>query len=185
PTRPFALAYPCFLLLASLLVRVRGRGLIHSTGAIVLNRTSVCTVHFCHRAFEELPTASRASRGGLAYRLNAALSRAISRLAERWCYRRGRAERLVGVSEGGARQLRRHFPEMSDRILVIPNGVDTDEFRPAEDRARAGGREALEALFVGSEWERKGLRVAIEALQDNPGVGLTVVGDGDELAYRE
>lgn len=185
PTRPFALAYPCFLLLASLLVRFRGRGLVHSTGAIVLNRTSVCTVHFCHHAFEELPTASRASRGGLAYRLNAALSRAISRLAERWCYRRGRAERLVGVSEGVVRELHRYFPAMNDRILVIPNGVDTDEFRPADDRERAGDGEALEALFVGSEWERKGLRVAIESLRDNPGVGLTVIGDGDEHAYRE
>ncbi len=146
-------------------------------------------MHFCHHAFEELPALSRASRGGLAYRLNAGLARAISRLAERWCYRSGRAERLVGVSEGVARELRRFFPAMSERILVIPNGVDTDEFRPAGDSDRSPEDrregEGLEALFVGSEWERKGLKVALEALRDNPDIGLTVVGDGDEHAYRE
>lgn len=50
PSRPFAISYPWFLLAASVLARLRGRGILHSTGAIVLNRVDVCTVHFCHRA---------------------------------------------------------------------------------------------------------------------------------------
>jgi glycosyltransferase involved in cell wall biosynthesis len=184
PSRPFAIAYPCFLLLASLLVRLRGRGVVHSTGAIVLNRTSVCTVHFCHRAVAELPTFSRASRAGLAYRLNAQVARAMSRLGERWCYRPGRAERLVGVSEGVARELYRHFPAMRERTMVIPNGVDTDVFHPAESPAESGGSERLRALFVGSEWERKGLRPAIEALAECREASLLVVGEGDAESYR-
>ena len=186
PSRPFAIAYPCFLLLGSLIVLLRGRGPIHSTGAIVLNRTSVCTVHYCHRAASALPAFSRASRPGLPYRLNARIAKAMSRIAERWCYRPGRARRLVGVSEGVARELRRYFPAMLDRIDVIPNGVDTEAFRPPRDPGPRHGGNGLEALFVGSEWERKGLGVAIEALDGaDPDIHLTVVGDGDEGAYRE
>lgn len=184
PSRPFALSYPLFLLLASVLVLVRGRGVVHSTGAIVLNRTSICTVHYCHHAAAELPTFSRASREGAAYRLNAWLARWMSRLGERWCYRRGRTRRLVGVSEGVAHELRRHFPKMQTCIRTIPNGVDTEAFRPPEEDEDADYQGRLEALFVGSEWERKGLGPAIEALDGNPGVDLRVVGDGDTEAYR-
>lgn len=183
PSRPFPIAYPWFLLVASLLVRLRGRGIVHSTGAILLTRTDVCTVHFCHRAFAKLPQFSRASRSGLAYRLNARASRMMSRLAERWCYRPAKAGRLVGVSLGVARELRENYPAMADRVTVIPNGVDTGTFHPPEEGTATGEPGRLRALFVGSEWERKGLGIAIEALRDNPGVSLTVVGSGDAEAY--
>jgi glycosyltransferase involved in cell wall biosynthesis len=184
PSRPFSIGYPCFLVLASLLVRLRGRGLIHSTGAIVLNATDVCTVHFCHRAVADLPGFSRSSRSGIAYRLNAGVVRLLSRAAERWCYRPGRARRLVAVSAGLERELNRHFPGMRARTSVIPNGVDTDSFRPAGETAdRNGSGDRLIALFVGSEWERKGLRPAIEALAGCPEAELTIVGGGDSAAY--
>jgi glycosyltransferase involved in cell wall biosynthesis len=184
PSRPFTLANPWFILVASLLVRLRRRGIVHSTGAIVLNRVDVCTVHFCHRAVARLPQFSRASRGGLLYRLNARASKAMSRLAERWCYRPSRASRLVGVSMGVARELRDNYPAMSERITVIPNGVDTDAFRPREEEEVSEGSPPLRALFVGSEWERKGLRIAIEAIRGNPTVSLTVVGSGDQESFR-
>jgi UDP-glucose:(heptosyl)LPS alpha-1,3-glucosyltransferase len=183
PSRPFPVAYLWFLLIATLLVRVRGRGIVHSTGAIILTRTDVCTVHFCHRAFAKLPQFSRASRAGLAYRINARASRAMSLLAERWCYRPAKAGRLVGVSLGVARELRESYPAMRDRVMVIPNGVDTETFHPPEEGTVTGEPGRLRALFVGSEWERKGLGIAIEALRDNPGVSLTVVGSGDAEAY--
>ena len=187
PARPFAIAFPVFLLLGSLLVRLRSRGLVHSTGAIVLNRVQICTVHFCHTAVAELPAPSRASRPGLAYRLNAAIGSAFSRLSERWCYRSQRAVRLVGVSTGVADELRRHFPRMSGRVSVIPNGVDSERFRPGPDDGAADRSEArpgLRALFVGSEWARKGLDLAIESLVGNPTITLTVVGEGDVATYR-
>jgi len=183
PTRPFVVAQPLFLLLASLLVRLRGRGVVHSTGAIVLNRTAIRTVHYCHHAAAELPAFSRASRRGWPYRANARLAASMKRLAESWCYRPGRCGRLVGVSEGVAGELRRHFPAMRDRIAVVPNGVDTDVFRtPREEGPPA---EELKAIFVGGEWERKGLGTAIEALDGCPGTRLLVVGGGDEATYRE
>jgi UDP-glucose:(heptosyl)LPS alpha-1,3-glucosyltransferase len=195
--RPFALGYPWFLLCASLLVALRGRGLIHSTGAIVLNRTDVCTVHFCHHALAAAPGFSRASRPGFAHRANAWVVRRLSLLAERWCYRPARARALVGVSAGVAKELRERFPAMAGRVGTIPNGVDTDAFSPAN---RAGGASAddsaapadliagpeearLQALFVGGDWGRKGLGPAIEALASCPRTELTVVGEGDAGEY--
>ncbi len=180
PSRPFSIAYPWFMLAASALAGLRGRGLLHSTGAIVLGRVDVCTVHFCHRAFGTLPSFSRASRPGLAYRANARVAGAMSRLAERWCYRPRRARRLVGVSTGVARELHEHFPRMRERIEVIPNGVDTEAFHPPPE-GRDGG--PLKALFVGGEWERKGLKVALEAVALSPPAELVVIGEGDADSY--
>ncbi len=183
PSRPFAIAFPWFFVCGSVLVALRGRGLLHSTGAIVVNRVDVCTVHFCHRAVDALPRFSRASRPGAAYRLNAWIARRINRLAEGWAYRPGRVRRLVGVSAGVARDLRAGFPAMRERIAVIPNGVDTATFRP-DGPAGSRHANALEAIFVGSEWERKGLGVAVEALERCPEARLTVVGAGDVDLYR-
>jgi len=184
PSRPFAIAYPWFVLLASLLVWIRGRGVIHSTGAMILNRASVCTVHYCHHAASRIKGFTRVSRPGLAYEINARIANRLSIWGERWCYRPRRVGVLVGVSQGVARELNHHFPEMRGRILVIPNGVDTDLFFPGPASSRPDGAEGLEGLFVGSEWERKGLRTAIEALTDSPAVKLTVVGTGDTANYR-
>lgn len=184
PSRPFAIAYPWFLLVASLLTRLKGRGVVHSTGAIVLNRVGVCTVHYCHRAATQASNFSRASQGGVAYRLNARISEAMKRLGERFVYRPGRVGRLVGVSEGVADELRDHYPAMRDRAIVIPNGVDTEMFHPPSTRSAEGLPDRVNALFVGSEWERKGLAVAIEALRHAPEARLTVVGEGHEASFR-
>jgi UDP-glucose:(heptosyl)LPS alpha-1,3-glucosyltransferase len=183
PSRPFIFAYPWFALCGSLLVLLHGRGAVHSTGAIVLNRTSICTVHFCHHATADLKL-SRASRNTLAYRLNGWIAPKISRLGERWCYRPRRTRRLVAVSAGIARELRKHFPRMAGRTLVIPNGVDTDEFHPAEDALSNRNSDNVTVLFVGGEWERKGLGIAIEAIKGLRNVTLLVIGNGPIDVYE-
>lgn len=182
-SRPFALAYPLFLALASLLVRRHARGTIHTTGAIVLSRADVCTVHFCHRAFADSTAANRASRPGAAFRANAWAVRHLSLLAERWCYRPGRAGELVCVSAGVAAEVERHYPAMRGRVSVIPNGVDTERFHPAEPAPEPAPGGPLRVLFVGGDWERKGLSPAIEALAGCPEATLTVVGGGDPERY--
>ncbi len=73
---------------------------------------------------------------------------------------------------------------------MIRNGVDTRRFRP-DGTARREIRDELDltqnvalALFVGSEWSRKGVDIAVEALVDAPSWHLAVVGRGDADALR-
>ncbi len=189
PSRPFTLAYPWFALVAgALLLRHRGQ-LVHTTGAIVPNRADVVTVHLCHHAVAEQGV-ERFSRAHPAYRLNARLGALMSRLGERWCYSPARAGHLVGVSSGVRSELLRHTALDPSRITVIPNGADTAVYRP-DSRLRLAARrrlglstEDLVALFVGSEWEGKGLLHALDAVARAPYWHLVVVGRGDEARYR-
>lgn len=181
PGRPFTIAYPWFLLAATVLVRLRGRGIVHSTGAMTLGRAALSTVHYCHHAASGLEGFARVSKPGRLYRLNAWIADRLSVWGETWCYSPRRVGVLVGVSQGVVRELDEHFPRLRGRIIEIPNGVDTDRFAPAETPRRG---EELTAVFVGGDWERKGLRLAIEAVALSPGTRLTVVGPGDEETYR-
>jgi glycosyltransferase involved in cell wall biosynthesis len=190
PRRPFSLSYPCFFVFGSLAVRRRARGLVHTTGALVFNRADVSTVHFCHRAFHARTRVLRASKRSPLYRLNARLADGMSRVAERYCYHPSRTRSLVAVSEGVAQELREFFPAMRGAVSVIPNGVDREAFAPdplARERLRSRwglGEDDLVALFVGGEWERKGLRYAIEAVARVPRWHLVVVGGGDAARFE-
>jgi glycosyltransferase involved in cell wall biosynthesis len=191
PRRPFSLAYPAFALVGSLAVGRWRDGVLHTTGALVVNKADVSTVHFCHHGFREAVGSTRTSRSAVSYRLNARIAEWMSCVAERFCYRPARTRRLVSVSQGVARELREFFPAAPDYVTVIPNGVDAEQFAPdervrAETRGRLGlAAGDLAAVFVGSEWERKGLRFAIEGVARTNGWHLLVVGDGDVRGYGE
>jgi UDP-glucose:(heptosyl)LPS alpha-1,3-glucosyltransferase len=131
---------------------------------------------------------SRVSRRTPWYRLNAWLSNRLKAVGERYCYSPKRTGGLIGVSRGVSAEVVEHFPNVP--TVTIPNGVSLARFHPDErDRAeirrrhRLAARE-LVALFVGSEWERKGLQAAIEALAHAPEWKLLVVGDGNVATYR-
>ncbi len=188
PSRPFLLAYPWFMLAGSLAVWRRRRGVVQVTGAIVLNRVDVVSVHYCHHAGPSTP-----SRSTPLFRAHIKAAGLASRLGERLCFRINRTAAIVCVSEGVAQETREHFPELADRVLTIHNGVDTERFAPGLRREQASAMRAmlriaedrLIALFVGGEWERKGLRPAIEALATAPGWDLLVAGSGDQRRLRE
>ena len=103
PMRPFALAFPLWILWATFVVwRLRG-DVVHVNGGIVLNRADVATIHFCHRAYQaSFPLAER-TRSGIAHRLNGRLVSAMARWMERWCLRPGRVRHLVAISTGVGR----------------------------------------------------------------------------------
>jgi glycosyltransferase involved in cell wall biosynthesis len=188
PSRPFLLAYPWFMLAGSLAVWRWRRGVVQITGAIVLNKADVVAVHYCHHAGPSTP-----SRSTRLFRAHIKVAGLASRLGERLCFRINRTATIVCVSEGVAEETREHFPQLADRVLTIHNGVDTERFAPGLHREQASAmraalgiaEERLVALFVGGEWERKGLRPAIEALASAPGWNLLVAGSGDERRLRE
>jgi glycosyltransferase involved in cell wall biosynthesis len=188
PRRPFLLAYPWFFITGSLAVRKLRRGLVQATGAIVLNPVDVIAVHYCHQLGPATP--SRSTRLSRAYMRLVGL---MNRIAERACYGANRTAVFVCVSEGVAEEMREHFPSAADRIIAIQNGVDIARFAPGVRKDEAAAmRAALSipaerhvAVFVGSEWERKGLGAAIEALAWAPAWELVVAGGGDQQRYRE
>jgi glycosyltransferase involved in cell wall biosynthesis len=187
PARPFLLGYPWFMIFGSLALRRWRRGVLHVTGAIVLNRADVVAVHYCHQV--GVVTPSRSSR---LFRAHVKAMGVMSRMGERFCYRRNTAARFVCVSNGVADEIRAHYPELSERVVTIYNGVDTAIFAPGVHRqaahalrARLGiSEQRLVAVFVGSEWKRKGLAAAIEALALTSGWDLVVVGAGDRASYN-
>jgi glycosyltransferase involved in cell wall biosynthesis len=188
PARPFALGYPWFLVAGTVLTRLRGAGVVHTTGAIVLNRADVTTVHMCHHAVRERLDVARVRRATAAYRLNARLAALESRWVERLIYTPSRTAIVVAVSEGVAREIRRFFPRMASRLAVTPNGVDALRFRPVAGKQAVRAaldlpKDGLQALFIGREWEGKGLRTAIQALPDAPAWRLVVIGEGDRVRY--
>ena len=98
---------------------------------------------------------------------------AISRLGETWAYRPSRARHVVAVSEGALSELLEEFPALVGMASTIPNGVDQwvgDLAGATSGDVDSDASRELEAVFVGSEWEGKGLRYAIGALALAPAV---------------
>lgn len=191
PARPFPASYLWFFIAGTRAVAAHRDGAVYTIGAIVLNRVDARKVPFCHVAWARNPEQrSRASRAAFAYRINAWLSAALSRTAERIVYRPSRTKSLVAMSIGGGAELDDYFPEMRPS-KVIPNGVDCQRFTP-DASARAAVRAKLQfaddelvCAFVGGDWLRKGLPIVIEALKDAPRWRLLVVGTGDREAMHE
>lgn len=192
PRRPRSVAYPAFFVAASIAVARHRRGLLHTTGALVASRSDLSTVHFCHHAYAERFNVSRQRRKGMLYSLNARVVARMVLAGERYCFRPPRTRHLASVSEGASSELHRHFPGYERSVTVIPNGVDRTIFAPdAESRAAVRHEldidaAALLAVFVGGEWERKGLNHVIDALPAAAGWSLLVVGSGakDEATAR-
>src|SRR5438445_10206147 len=86
----------------------------------------------------------------------------------------------------------RYYGFADDAIDLIRNGVRVSDFGPAPRKRAAAraqlriGADEIAVLFLGSGWERKGLRfavAAIEKLRDQQ-MRLLVAGRGNERKYR-
>lgn len=191
PERPASIQYALFGLLASIHIATRRDDVVHAAGALVLNRCDVITVHFCHHYFQDVIQISRRRRSSLPFLLNETAFNVLARLAEKWCYGPRTPQRLVAISSGGRRELERYFPRRVSSMQTIPNGVDIQLFHPntrvrESVRARlAVPNDACVAVFVGGDWHRKGLDIAIAALPLAPEWRLIVVGEGPQSSAEE
>lgn len=98
-------------------------------------------------------------------------------------FRRGIHRRVVALTQAEVQTLVDSYGRVSSPTVVISNGVDLDAYRPptAEERRDARAAYHLDdedrvAIFIGHEFDRKGLPVAIDALVHAPTVLLLVVG---------
>jgi UDP-glucose:(heptosyl)LPS alpha-1,3-glucosyltransferase len=132
----------------------------------------------------------RAFRGAHARAVLSPLTRpklAVARVVERLQFRPGRFKLALAVTDEVADDLRRFLHVAPERIDVVPPPVEIDRFAQSDGslRRRAGvDVETPLALFLGHDFERKGLTTAIQALADVDGLELAVVGDGDRSRYE-
>jgi glycosyltransferase involved in cell wall biosynthesis len=193
PKRPIPLKFVAFFLAAGLRLTTSSANLSQSVGAIVPNRIDLAAVHFCHAGFVERTGSLSPPGRTVLRRINTSLARFLALATERWSYRPERTRLLAAVSTGVAAELQHHYPRVPLRIT--PNGIDAERFSPdhkVRDQIRLAegvASDTVIALFVGGDWERKGLDLAIHGLAqassrlETPLV-LWVVGGGDESRFR-
>ncbi|WP_188744349.1 glycosyltransferase family 4 protein [Agromyces bauzanensis] len=106
-------------------------------------------------------------------------------------YRSGIHRRIVALSDAEIGVLNRTYGRVRPPVVVIPNGVDLERFRPPTGLERRGARERLRlddedrvAVFVGHEFDRKGLPIVLEAMASAPTVLLMVVGGNARLLQQ-
>ena len=91
-----------------------------------------------------------------------------------------KAKRVIANSGGLKALALKSFPEQ--KIAIITNGVDTNEFFP---KKRKPPNSTLKLISVGRLIKRKGYNYLFEALRCLEGVELTLVGDGDQRTYLQ
>jgi glycosyltransferase involved in cell wall biosynthesis len=92
-----------------------------------------------------------------------------------------RADACVAVSEHVRSAATARAPWAGQKMRVVRNGVDTDRFAPREPTRPAD----FTFLLVGRLERRKGVDLAIEALERVPEARLEIVGEGDQRAALE
>ena len=109
---------------------------------------------------------------------------------ERQLFTPAATRRVISLSEKITREIGEYYGYPAAQISLIRNGVPsrgvtTPDQREAARRELGIPQEEKIVLFVGTGWERKGLRFAIravEALMD-PKVKLLVAGSGSQKRY--
>jgi UDP-glucose:(heptosyl)LPS alpha-1,3-glucosyltransferase len=116
---------------------------------------------------------------------------------EKALFQSSRLKKVIANSKRGKEEIRRHYGVPAEKIEVVHNGVDLENFHPSnvtlyrkslrkEFRVPA---ESLVILFLGSGFRRKGLKSLIDSLpmvkKQIPQVVLMVAGRDRVQEYRE
>jgi len=98
--------------------------------------------------------------------------------------------RVISLSHKISREIGEYYDYPQKQITLIRNGVPNRSATTPEERALARMELGIPvdervALFVGTGWERKGLRFAIRAVEglNDPRVKLLVAGSGSQKSY--
>ncbi len=97
---------------------------------------------------------------------------------ETWLYRR--ADAVTAVTEGIRDRLTSTKSLPRARVLFLPNGVDTDVFRPVEELQQEPHRPSF--VFAGNHGYAQGLDVVLAAAKLAPELDFIFVGDGSDKA---
>lgn len=135
--------------------------------------------------------AAMRARGNYAWRMVRNPVHLFTAFRDRIRYRGHTHRAVVALTGDEARLLTEVYGRVRPPVTVIPNGVDVERFSPGDAAGRAAVRgelgiadDATVAVFIGHEFERKGLHLAIEALRTAPVVVLLVVGGTADMITR-
>lgn len=139
--------------------------------------------------------AQRARRQGPLARLATRLSpwHRYTLKAEREMLNDPRLRAVICISEMVKHDIQRHYGVPDDKLHVIYNGIDLDQFNPQlktqhRDRVRKElgiPADAPVFIYVGSGFERKGMTQLLQALAQVPNAWLVAVGADKHLdRYR-
>ncbi len=112
---------------------------------------------------------------------------------ERELFTASSTRRIISLSDKISREIKSLYGYPEERITLIRNGVPSRAPTKSDERLKARMDIGIPAeeqvvLFVGTGWERKGLRFAISAVEKlnaegYPNVKLFVAGKGDRRRY--
>lgn len=156
--------------------------IVHANGFITWASSDVAVAHFVHSAWLRSPVHTVRTRRDL-YGFYQWVFTALNARLERRAYRQARA--IVAVSKLVRQELiDSGLP--AERIRVVWNGVDLDEFHPGSvNRRELGLPENVPLiLFVGDiRTSRKNLDTVLQAIAQMPDAHLAVVGSVSGSPY--
>ncbi len=168
PRMPFRLMWASFFASAGVILRRVDADVVHARGpaAMVPNHVDLATVNFCHAAYHEAAAGPPPGAPRLTWRA----ARRFTLGLERFAFG-GRRTRLIDVETEGAKEaMQRHYP--GARVTVTPLVYDTARFSPdpqarSEMRSQLGATDDdVVALFMGLDWDAKGLDLALAGLAE-------------------
>jgi glycosyltransferase involved in cell wall biosynthesis len=192
---PAVLDFTTYHLLADFRIRPKDFDIIHSIGcnAIAANVITIQNIQPAKRHFLDVETGNIS----WARKLTRRMFLDITTWAEYRVYPahpKRQPPLFLPVSRGVEKELRKFYPIEASPVKIIPNGADTSKFKPLDDADRVRWRREngianaeILLVFVGGEWSRKGLDLAIRALGklNRPTVKLVVLGkDADQSRFK-
>ena len=191
PRKPFRLRWAVFFFTAIWPLRRTRADVVHSwsPAPVVPSRIEIASANMLQTGYHD----AAGGRPPGAAPLRRRPARRFKLALERWSY--GRRTSLVDVESDQARaMLERHVPGVA--VIVTPRALDLERFRPDPEGRRQvraelnAGSDDVVALFVGRDWDLKGLDLAVEGLalasrQGHPSLRLWVAGGSDRARLNE
>lgn len=181
-----------FALMSRLIIKPEKFDIVHSFGDCFLP-FDVYTSQSCHKTAVHVARKSR--KGIYNYFKNTILNplNLIVFSIEKFSYQRGKKSVIISPTEWIKREIIEEYKVAKENIVVIPNGVDLEEFNPKNRKQfRDEVRKELNIklddivlLFVAYEFKRKGLKYIIEAIPflKNERIKLIVIGKEEIAPY--
>jgi glycosyltransferase involved in cell wall biosynthesis len=158
--------------------------IVKINGAITSASAELNAVHFVHSSWLKSPVHTWQQRKDL-YGLYQWLYTSLNAFWERQAFARAKA--IIAVSQKVKQELL-DIGVSGDRIEVITNGVDLEEFAPgASDRSNLGlPNDVVLALFAGDiRTPRKNLDTVLQAVSQVSNLHLAVAGDTKDSPYPQ